>query len=152
MQSTKIVESIVKIYFVGAVVGSFSHVLESAHKLGLAGWEAWSLPFMIDGLAILGLVIRGEAFSKATRKIGLRVQCVAGAFTLAGNVYAASNAGEVIFGIGIVTLFLTTEWLSHRLESAEADRAREAQAKRSAAARKAAATRKRNARKAKAAA
>jgi hypothetical protein len=143
--TAKIVQMIVKLYFVGAVAGSFAHIITAASKIGLTGWEMWSTPFMIDGLAVIGLVMRGTQFSQATNKIGFRVQVTAGMLSLAANVFAAHNLGGRIYGVAIVVLFLAAEWLSDKIESAEVDRQRETAAKRQAAARKAAATRKRKA-------
>lgn len=140
-----IVSAIVKLYFLAALAGSFTHIIEAAFKTGLTGWEAWSTPFMIDGIAIIGMVMRGKRFSKATRAIGTRVQLVAGLLSLTANVYAAENFGGRIYGVAIVALFLTAEWLSERMEGVEVDMERDAREKRSAAATKAAATRKRNA-------
>lgn len=147
----ELIRTIVKLYFVAALAGSFSHIIEAAFKIGLTGWEAWSTPFMIDGLAIIGMVMRTESFSSATRKLGFRVQVVMGSISLVANVYAAKNIGGIIYGVAIVALFLAAEWLAERLESAQDAEARakaEATAeKRSEAAKKAAATRKRNAQK-----
>jgi hypothetical protein len=141
----QLVKAIVKIYFVGALAGSFAHAITAAHKAGLAGWEAWSVPFMIDGLALIGLVMRGADFSAATRRTGLRVQAVMGLVSMAANVYAAHNLGGAIFGASLVGLWLASEHLAANLEPAAADAARDQAAKRSAAATKAAATRKANA-------
>jgi hypothetical protein len=142
----QVVKAIVKLYFVAALAGSFAHTITAAHKAGLAGWEAWSTPFMIDGLAIIGLVMRTDQFSQATQKLGLRVQAVMGLVSMAANVYAAHNLGGAVYGAALVVLWLASEHLAANLESASADQARATQAKRSAAAKKAAATRKRNAR------
>lgn len=150
MNKVKIVQAIVKLYFVGALAGSFVHIISAAEKLGLSGWEAWSTPFMIDGLALIGMVLRSEDFSTATRKLGFRVQLIMGAFSLVANVYAAKSVGGVIYGIMIVALYIAAEWITDRIESAQVDRDRELAAKRSEAAQKAAETRKRNARTAKA--
>lgn len=144
MNAAKIVRAIAKLYFIAALAASFSHIITTADKIGLSGWEMWSTPFMIDGLAVIGLVMRGEAFSKATRRIGFRVQLTAGAVSLLANVYAASNVGGMIYGVAVVALFVGAEWLSDKIESAEVDKAREAAAKRTAAAQKAAQTRKAN--------
>lgn len=146
LNKVQAVRSIVKLYFVAALAGSFTHTITAAHKAGLAGWEAWSTPFMIDGLAIIGLVMRTEQFSQATRKLGLRVQAVMGLVSMAANVYAAHNLGGALYGAALVVLWLASEHLAANLEPASADQARATQAKRSAAAKKAAATRKRNAR------
>lgn len=144
MQSAKIVRTIAKLYFLAALAASFSHIITASSKIGLSGWEMWSTPFMIDGLAVIGLVMRGEAFSRSTRKIGFRVQLTAGAVSLIANVYAASNLGGMIYGVAVVALFVGAEWLSDKIESVEVDRAAELAAKRSAASSKAAATRKAN--------
>lgn len=150
MNKVKIVQAIVKLYFVGALAGSFVHIISAAEKLGLSGWEAWSTPFMIDGLALIGMVLRSEDFSAATRKLGFRVQMVMGAFSLIANVYAAKSIGGVIYGVMIVALYIAAEWITDRVESSQVDRDREQAIKRSEAALKAAETRKRNARTAKA--
>jgi len=138
----QLAKSIVKIYFVAALAGSFAHTITAAHKAGLVGWEAWSSPFMIDGLAIIGLVMRGKDFSQATRALGLRVQAGMGVVSMAANVYAAHNLGGAVFGASLVGLWLASEHLASNLESASVDQARALAAKRSAAARKGAATRK----------
>lgn len=144
MNATKIVRNIAKLYFVAALAASFSHIIVASSKIGLSGWEMWSTPFMIDGLAAIGLVMRGAAFSKATRKIGFRVQCVAGGVSLLANVYAASNLGGVIYGVAVVALFVGSEWLADKIESADVDTAAAETAKRKASAQKAAQTRKAN--------
>lgn len=145
VNSVSVIKLIVKLYFFGAIVASFAHIITAAHKIGLTGVEAWSVPFMIDGIVIIGMAMRTERFSRQTRRIGLRVQVVMGLISLTANVYAAHNVGGVIYGVAIVTLFLAAEWLAEQLEDAQADRDREAKEKRSQAAQKAAVTRKRNA-------
>jgi hypothetical protein len=147
MNKVTAIRIIVKLYFLGAVAGSFMHIITAAEKVGLSGWEAYSTPFMIDGLAVIGMVMRGEEFSVQTRRLGLRVQAIMGALSLVANVYAAHSVGGVIYGVMLVTLFLAAEWLAGRLESVQVDRDREEAEDRAARAQKAAATRKRNAQK-----
>ncbi len=142
MNKTQITKAIVKGYFFFAIGASATHLITAAHKGGLSGWEAYSVPFLIDGIAILGLIMRGSEFDTRTRSIGFRVQCGAGLLSLIGNVYAASNLGGAVFGVGIVALFILAEWLSDNMGSAKDE------AKRASVA-KAQATRKRNARQAK---
>ena len=136
-----LVKLIVKLYFVGALAVSFTHVIEAAHKLELTGWQAWTTPFAIDGIAVIGMVMRGAAFSRDTRKLGFRVQVTAGLLSLACNVYAGDTVGERVYGVLIVALFVFSEWLSDRIEGREVDEARELTAKRVAAAAKGRATR-----------
>lgn len=118
MNKVSVVKVIVKLYFIGALAGSFIHLVHAGHKGGLATAEAWSLPFMIDGLAVIGMIMRSDSFSNRTRKIGFRTQCIMGMFSLAGNVYAAHNVGGAAYGVGIVALFIASEWLSDNIESA----------------------------------
>lgn len=120
MTKVNIVKAIVKLYFLGALTGSFIHLVAAAHKGGLT-YEAYAVPFMVDGIAIIGMVMRGEEFSKRTRKIGFRTQLVAGMLSLAGNMYAAHNIAGMAFGAGIVILYIAAEKLSDVIESAEVD-------------------------------
>lgn len=136
------VKVIVRGYFFFAIAASFTHLITAATKGGLAGWEAWAVPFLVDGIAILGLIMRGAEFDTRTRKIGFRVQCGAGLLSLLGNVFAARNLGGAVFGVATVALFVLTEWLSDNMGSASDEVKRNA-------VKKGLATRRRNARQAK---
>lgn len=145
-----LVATIVRIYMVGALVISFNHVITASGMLGLTGWQAWTVPFFIDGFAILGMIGRSARFAPETQAIGFRLQIGAGLLSLAANVYAGHTIGERLYGVLIVAGFVTAEWYSHKLRPV-ATKAEAVKATRSAAATKAAATRKANAETAKAA-
>lgn len=115
-KKVKTVKLITKGYFAGALTGSFIHIVTAAEKLGGHGVEAYATPFMIDGLAVIGMIMRSDDFSKRTNKIGFRLQCVMGSLSLAMNVYAAHSLFGVLFGIAIVGLFILAEWLSDQIE------------------------------------
>jgi len=153
MTKVKTVKMVVLVYLLGALAGSFCHIIETAHKIGLVGLEAWTVPFMIDGIVVIAMVMRSASFGRSTQRIGFRTLLLSGGLSLTANVYAAETLGGVLFGVGIVVLYVYADWLSSRLESAEAERAREAAeartAKRREAARKGAATRRTRARSAK---
>lgn len=117
MNKVSIIRIIVKAYFFGAIAISFTHLIEAARKGGLTGYEAITVPFMIDGIAIIGLIMRGTGFNKATRELGFKVQVGAGALSLAGNVYAAHNVGGAVYGVAIVFLFVFSEWLSDNVQA-----------------------------------
>lgn len=121
MNKVKLVKGITKAYFGGALIGSAAHIITASHKLGGEGIEAMVTPLMIDGVAIIGMVMRSEEFSKRTNKIGFVVQCIMGAFSLAMNVLAAHNLFGVLFGIAIVGLFIFCEWLGDQIEGREVD-------------------------------
>ena len=132
-RKVKTVKAIVKGYFAGALTGSFIHIVTSAEKMGGHGVEAYATPFMIDGLAVIGMIMRSEDFSERTNKIGFRVQCVTGLMSLAMNVYAAKSLFGVLFGIAVVACFILAEYLGGVIESREVDK-REENAKKAAAA------------------
>ncbi len=115
------IRAIVKLYFVGAIVGSFIHIVTAAMKLGGHGIEAYSVPFMIDGIAIIGMVMRSQDFSKRTNRIGFKVQCGMGLLSLIMNVLAAHNLFGVLYGVAIVALFVFSEWLSDQIDPASVD-------------------------------
>jgi hypothetical protein len=148
MRKVALVSVITRLYFIAALVLSFTHLVHAGHKGGLT-WESWTIPFMVDGIACIGLIMRSTDFASRTRSIGFRVQVVAGLLSLAGNVYAAHNAGTAVFGIATVALFVFSEWLSDQIKSAAAEAAElaitEAAAKKAEAIRKGQATRARKA-------
>lgn len=138
-KKVRTVRAIVKAYFLGALAGSFTHIVTAAEKMGGEGVEAYAAPFMIDGLAIIGMVMRSEDFSKRTNKIGFALQCVMGSFSLTMNVIAADSLYGVLFGVALVSCFILAEWLKDQIESRAVDLAREAEAQAQQAAQQAAA-------------
>ena len=135
-----LVRLVTRIYMVGALAVSFSHIIEASHKLGLFGWQAITVPFAIDGLALLGMIGRSDRFAETTRATGFKLQIGAGLVSLAANVYAGRTIGEQLYGVMIVALFVIVEWYAGKLAPAPSAR--------SVAAAKGAATRKANATKA----
>lgn len=111
MSKVVIVKLIVKAYFLAALLGSFTHIVTAAEKLGLTGWEAVIVPFLIDGMFIIAMVLRGEVYGVRTRKIGLRVQVAMGALSLAANITAAETAGGVLLAGLLVGGMIFSEWL-----------------------------------------
>lgn len=146
-----IVTVIVRLYMVGALAISFTHITHASEMLGLTGWQVITVPFFIDGFAILGMIGRSHRFTEATRRTGFRLQIAAGALSFAANVFAGQNAGERIYGALVVAGFITAEWYAAKLAPAaviaapaEPTADELLAAKRSAAAVQAAATRKAN--------
>jgi len=123
---------ITKAYFVGALTISFTHIITSAHKMGGEGYEPYVAPFMVDGVALLGMHMRNEKYDDRTNKIGLYAQSTAGLLSLAMNVHAAHSLFGMLLGIGVVVLFLVTEWMAGnirlRIDSNADKAAAEAQA------------------------
>jgi len=103
---------ITKAYFFGALSISFTHIITSAHKMGGEGYEPYIAPFMVDGVALLGMHMRNEKYDDRTNKIGLWAQSTAGLLSLAMNVHAAHSLFGMLLGIGVVVLFLVTEWMA----------------------------------------
>jgi hypothetical protein len=111
MSKVTCVKLIVKAYFLAALIGSFTHIVTAAEKLGLTGWEAVIVPFLIDGMFIIAMVLRGEVYGTRTRTIGLRVQVAMGALSLTANITAAETAGGVILAGLLVGGMIFSEWL-----------------------------------------
>lgn len=121
---SRTVNTVVKGYFFGALGLSAMHVIETFEKLGLNDGEQYLTPFAIDGIAVLGLVLRSERWSTETRKDGLKLQIGAGSLSLAANVYAGSSLGGRILGVMTVVLFLVAEAVKSRMETRAAETAR----------------------------
>ncbi len=140
------VAGIVRLYMIGTLAVSFGHIITAAHLLQLDGWQALTVPFAVDGFAVLGMIGRSRRFAASTQRTGLRLQLVAGAASLACNIYAGHTIGQRIYGALIVIAFVVAEWYAGKLRPAATPAPAPtpeqlAHAKRSAAATKAAATR-----------
>lgn len=117
---------ITKAYFFGALAISFTHIITSAHKLGGEGYEPYVAPFMVDGVALLGMHMRNEKYDDRTNRIGLWAQATAGLASLGMNVHAANSTFGIMLGVGAVVLFLATEWMAGNIrlrKDSEAERA-----------------------------
>lgn len=125
-----IVSLIVNGFMLGAAALSFSHIVTTSTRLGIMSWQAYLVPFFIDGLAVLGMIGRSEAMARALaargctpeqiadiKRFGFRLQLVAGLLSLAANWYAGHTLGEKLFGILVVTGFVITEKYSEKLRS-----------------------------------
>jgi hypothetical protein len=142
-----LVTAIVRLYMLGALAISFSHIITAASLLQLHGWQAYTTPFFIDGFAVLGMIGRSGRFETATRRSGFRLQMAAGALSFACNIFAGHTIGERLYGALVVAGFVVSEWYGAKLAPAVAVTEGPTNdellaAKRSAAAVKAAATRK----------
>ncbi len=112
MSKTFLIWLIVKAYFVAALGGSFTHIITAAERLGLHGWEATIVPFLIDGMFLIAMVLRGETYSARTRMIGLRVQIIMGFLSLSANITATRSAGGVLLAVLLVGGMVFSEWLA----------------------------------------
>lgn len=141
MSKVMLIWIIVKAYFVAALAGSFTHIVEAAQWLGLTGWEALIVPFLIDGMFIIAMVLRGETYSTRTRRIGLRVQVAMGSLSLAANIVATRTVGGVLLALLLVGGMIFSEWLAdaQQMKTAKAEAAELAAAEAAAAAQRAAA-------------
>lgn len=124
---------ITKAYFIGALSISFTHIITSAHKMGGEGYEPYVAPFMVDGIALLGMHMRNEKYDDRTNKIGLWAQSLAGLVSLAMNVHAAHSLFGMLLGIGVVVLFLATEWMAGNIRLRKDSEAEQAAARDAAA-------------------
>lgn len=112
MSKVTAVRLIVKAYFLAALFGSFTHIVTAAEKLGLTGWEAVIVPFLIDGMFLIAMVLRSDTYSTRTRLIGLRVQIAMGVLSLTANITASETIGGVILAALLVGGMIFSEWLA----------------------------------------
>lgn len=147
-----VIRIVVWFFLIGAALISFSHIVHVSQMLGL-GWESWTVPAFVDGIAIVGKVSMLPRFSAAFRRSGFKLLMFGGVLSLAANVAAGSNWGERAFGVLVVAGFMILE--SHATKADRTAVAAPAEPvdpaaveRRRAAAAKAAQTRKANAAKA----
>jgi signal transduction histidine kinase len=149
-----ITKTIVTLFMIGAAAISFTHIIEASEGLGVTSWQAWTVPFLVDGVAVLGLIGRSAKFAESTRRTGLLLTLAAGSLSLTCNILAGHNLGERLYGALVVAVFVGTEAYAAKMHAApkpaplptvDEVAAAELRARRSAAAQKAAATRKANA-------
>lgn len=112
-----VVCAVVYMFMLGAALISFSHIVKVSGMLGLT-WEKWTVPFFIDGLAVLGLIGRSRRFEESTRSAGLKLTIGMGVLSLACNVMAGTNLGQKLYGALVVTGFVVAEWYSAKLAPA----------------------------------
>lgn len=144
----RVIRIVVWVFLAATAVISSTHIVDSGQRLGL-GWESWTLPMFIDGIALVGKLSMLPRFSASFRKSGFRLLMVGGVLSLAANIYAGHNLGQRAFGVIVVVGFMLLE--SHATKAdrtaiapAPAEVVDEVKAKRRAAALKGAATRKAN--------
>jgi hypothetical protein len=133
-----------------AAAVSATHIVETARKLGLHDWQAYTTPGLIDLVAIVGKLSMAKCFATPFRRSGFRLLMVGATLSLSCNVYAGSNLGERAFGVLVVGAFMLLEHHATKggksavVATVEETDAAE-KAKRQAAARKSVETRRRNA-------
>lgn len=113
---------IVWVLLLGALFVSATHIIHSAQRLGVAGWQAYTTPALADALVIVGKLGRLDRFTPATRKSSMRVMLFGAALSFAANVYAGSNIGERAYGaiLVIVAFLLENHAAKLKLRPAEA--------------------------------
>jgi hypothetical protein len=144
----KVISVVVWLLLLLAAAVSATHIVETARKLGLHDWQAFTTPALIDLVAIVGKLSMAPVFNGTFRRSGFRLLMVGATLSLACNVYAGDNVGERAFGVLVVGAFMLLEHHATkggRAAMAEPTVDEATKAKRTAAARKAAETRKRNA-------
>jgi hypothetical protein len=145
----RIVKGIAYGMFGAGLALSVTHIYDLFHNvLGSATLTAAAMPLFIDGLQVIGKLMRGESFASQTRTVGFRVQLLGALLSLAANVIAGHALGDKIAGVILVGGYILAEKLAETIRPVQADvqaiaktRAAAKSATRSAAAQKAAATR-----------
>jgi hypothetical protein len=103
-----VIRVVVWIFMIGAAAISTRHIVHVSQMLGL-GWESYTVPAFVDGIAIVGKVSMLPRFSNAFRRSGFRLLMFGGVLSLAANVAAGDNWGERAFGVLVVAGFMLLE-------------------------------------------
>ena len=103
-----VIRVVVWIFMIGAATISTRHIVHVSQMLGL-GWESYTVPAFVDGIAIVGKVSMLPRFSPAFRRSGFRLLMFGGVLSLAANVAAGSNWGQRAFGVLVVAGFMLLE-------------------------------------------
>ena len=88
---------------------SATHIVETAHKLGLHDWQKLCAPALVDVVAVVGKISMAPCFSDAFRRSGFRLLMAGGTVSLACNIYAGDNLGERAWGALVVGAFMLLE-------------------------------------------
>lgn len=142
------VKSIAYAMFTGGLIYSVSHIFGLFHDtLHASVFGAILVSAGIDGSQLIGRVIRGESFSKSTRRTGWWLQGFGAVASVIANILAGQSLGDQIAGPMIVVFYVGFEMLAESIRptaddgKAAAEQAAQAlAAKRSAAAAKGVAT------------
>jgi len=134
-------------FLAAAAVGSYGNIVGLAHDLGVSSDHAWTTPLLIDGVALMGKLLRSRNLAATAHRAGLRLMLFGGVLSLAANVLHGHTWGDRIYGALLVVGFIVVERASDHLAPAPVAKPVDPDltAKRKAAAAKGAATRKRNA-------
>jgi len=92
-----------------AIAVSSTHIIETAFRIGLTGWLAYTAPLLVDAVAIVGKLGRLERFSDETRRSSLWLFMFGGAISLTCNVTAGENLGQQIHGAIVVVVMVWLE-------------------------------------------
>lgn len=103
-----VIRLIVWVFMIGAAAISTRHIVQTAGMLGL-GWERFTVPAFVDGIAIVGKTSMLPRFSPAFRRSGFRLLMFGGTLSLAANVAAGANWGQRSFGVLVVAGFMILE-------------------------------------------
>lgn len=103
-----VIRVVVWIFMIGAATISTRHIVNVSQMLGL-GWESYTVPAFVDGIAIVGKVSMLPRFSQIFRRSGFRLLMFGGVLSLAANVTAGHNWGERAFGVLVVAGFMLLE-------------------------------------------
>lgn len=107
MSKFKVMKPLVAMQALWAGFFSFMHIYAVAHTFGM-GWQSWVVPLVIDGMAVLGMLGRDHA-AREVRRMATTMMLMAGAASLACNVYAGENWFQQAWGVAVVAFFVGAE-------------------------------------------
>lgn len=107
-------------FLLGAAVGSFGNIVGLAEHIGVSGSHAWTSPLLVDGIALMGKLLRSHRLAPAANRAGLRLMVFGGVLSLTANILHGHTLGDRIYGALLVVGFLIVERAAEHLAPAPA--------------------------------
>lgn len=111
----KLVNGIAFVVLLYSITVSTTHIVETSLMIGLAGWQAFTSPLLVDAVFALGKLGRAKRFPDAVRKSAFRMMLFGGGLSLTCNIVAGANWGQRIHGVVVVLVMVWVESFAAKL-------------------------------------
>ena len=111
----KLVNTIAAVVLLYSIAVSTTHIIETSVMIGLARWQAYTSPLLVDAVFALGKLGRAKRFPDAVRRSAFKMMLFGGALSLTCNIAAGDNLGQQIHGAVVVLVMVWVESFAAKL-------------------------------------
>lgn len=111
----KLVNSIAFVVLLYSITVSTTHIVETSLMIGLAGWQAFTSPLLVDAVFALGKLGRSKRLPPAVRKSAFRMMLFGGGLSLTCNIAAGHGIGQRAHGVVVVLVMVWVESFAAKL-------------------------------------